>query len=653
MSWPWSELGLPGPAGLPEIRRAYARRLKQAHPEEDPEGFQRLHAAYREAARRARANTQPVPEQPPEKAPDTPEPAPGEGGAWDYDELLKSRKSPEKAPGTPPEKAEEWDYDELLKGRKSPEKAPGTPPEKAEEWDYDELLKGRKSPKKAPEKTPEKTEEWNYDELLEEEEPPEPAPREPDWDFERLFAEGDAEADALRRRKLEELREKNRARYAKAEQEQRRRAAEEEESWRAVMAASHALELLYEAPLPLWRSFLNSSVFQDVRSNIDFVFVLEDFLEQHPDLPPNVRMSLFSAYEAYNGSKYPMYNRLYRLLNVSPRDKRRIARQKSAWRARWHGFPLWRKACGVGALALLAVCVLILSLPNSYAPPPEEPEVPWAEQAPQWLEADYGEAFSPGSSERLFSPVSDPELCFWAVRNSKRSAGWPGYLTNYPYVRIWQAMEAFAGARELPLELGRYSWKQGDAPMAYLIGLPLLGAEEDISALGEEIARLAGLPWHQRSAAERPTQQGIGEVGYHVYLCHKGLAFYDAYCPKNFDAEEALSRYAQAGPAFCRYILEHSGLAEKHLGDFVLLDQGLAALGENTFFLVSGADKETGEVRAQYLLASGGGMLFCLPGDGLETVSSVEDLYRGVSSHVELEDVGLVLVWDQLERWEG
>ena len=189
--------------------------------------------------------------------------------------------------------------------------------------------------------------------------------------------------------------------------------------------------------------------------------------------------------------------------------------------------------------------------------------------------------------------------------------------------------------------------------MAYLIDLPLLGAEEDISALGEEIARLAGLPWHQRSAAERPTQQGIGEVGYHVYLCHKGLAFYDAYCPKNFDAEEALSRYAQAGPAFCRYILEHSGLAEKHLGDFVLLDQGLAALGENTFFLVSGADKETGEVRAQYLLASGGGMLFCLPGDGLETVSSVEDLYRGVSSHVELEDVGLVLVWDQLERWKG
>ena len=54
MSWPWSELGLPGPAELSEIRRAYAQRLKTTHPEEDPEGFQRLHAAYQEASRYAR-----------------------------------------------------------------------------------------------------------------------------------------------------------------------------------------------------------------------------------------------------------------------------------------------------------------------------------------------------------------------------------------------------------------------------------------------------------------------------------------------------------------------------------------------------------------------------------------------------------------------
>ena len=45
MSWPWSQLGLPGPSGLSEVRHAYAEKLKITHPEEDPEGFQRLHSA--------------------------------------------------------------------------------------------------------------------------------------------------------------------------------------------------------------------------------------------------------------------------------------------------------------------------------------------------------------------------------------------------------------------------------------------------------------------------------------------------------------------------------------------------------------------------------------------------------------------------------
>ena len=75
MSWPWNELGLPGPAGLPDIRSAYARRLKTTHPEEDPEGFQRLHAAYQEASRRARRarSAQTGPEDPPADRPAPPE----------------------------------------------------------------------------------------------------------------------------------------------------------------------------------------------------------------------------------------------------------------------------------------------------------------------------------------------------------------------------------------------------------------------------------------------------------------------------------------------------------------------------------------------------------------------------------------------------
>ena len=55
MSWPWSQLGLSGPSDLPEIRHAYAEKLKTPHPEEDPEGFQRLHTAYQQARKLAKA----------------------------------------------------------------------------------------------------------------------------------------------------------------------------------------------------------------------------------------------------------------------------------------------------------------------------------------------------------------------------------------------------------------------------------------------------------------------------------------------------------------------------------------------------------------------------------------------------------------------
>lgn len=45
----WDELDLDPTGDTREVRRAYARRLRQVHPEDDPEGFQRLRAAYEQA----------------------------------------------------------------------------------------------------------------------------------------------------------------------------------------------------------------------------------------------------------------------------------------------------------------------------------------------------------------------------------------------------------------------------------------------------------------------------------------------------------------------------------------------------------------------------------------------------------------------------
>ena len=53
MSWPWSQLGLPGPSELSEVRHAYAEKLKTTHPEEDPEGFLARYSDRVDGARRA------------------------------------------------------------------------------------------------------------------------------------------------------------------------------------------------------------------------------------------------------------------------------------------------------------------------------------------------------------------------------------------------------------------------------------------------------------------------------------------------------------------------------------------------------------------------------------------------------------------------
>lgn len=607
MSWPWNELGLPGPAGLPDIRSAYAQKLKTAHPEEDPEGFQRLHAAYQEASRRARRarSAQTGPEDPPADRPAPPE-----------------RR--QEAPG--------WNYDELLEDQEAPNHSPQKPEPQEPEWNYDELLKGEDAPPQEKEAAPE-------------------------WDFERLFAEGEEEAQEARRRRLEDLRHKNWARYAP--QARQRRELDGEDAWPAVLAAVRTLELLErrDAPPAQWRRFLDSPVFLSVRADMDFVFLLEDFLSQRPDLSPEIRRAVFDAYELQNASRYPAYKPLYRLLGVKRADTRRAARAKSSWRNAWRGYPLWRKTVVAVCFTILALFFSIglgVNLRSAQAERAARRAAErWTQTAPQWLEEDFGEPFIHAASQDIFAPAADPDLYFRASPYGERSEDWPGYQTSYPGILVKRALENFAEERELDLELAAYSRETGDAPGAYLLNLPLLGAEEDVSALGELLEELSRQEWHQvplnnpRDESEYRVRE---PVKYTVFLCHRGLAFYEAPSDEGFDTEEAQSLYAQAGPALCRWILEQSGLADRHLGEgtYVLQDREAVEIGEGTFFQVHGVDKDSGEIRVQYLLASGGGALFCVPREKMDGVRSVIDLYRGTPRTLELDKLGLVMVTDQV-----
>lgn len=174
-----------------------------------------------------------------------------------------------------------------------------------------------------------------------------------------------------------------------------------------------------------------------------------------------------------------------------------------------------------------------------------------------------------------------------------------------------------------------------------------------MAALGALLEDLSRQEWYQvppidpRSEAEYRTRE---PVQYTVYLCHRGLAFYEAASAQGFDTEEALALYAQAGPAFCRWILENSGLADRHLGAgrYVLQDREPLELGDGVFFQVGGVDKDSGEARVRYLLASGGGSLFCIPEERMAEIRAVTDLYRGAPRAVELDKLGLIMVTDQM-----
>lgn len=55
----WQTLGIDKTTDLAAIKRAYASKLKTTKPDEDPEGFKYLHAAYKQAVQNAKHNARP------------------------------------------------------------------------------------------------------------------------------------------------------------------------------------------------------------------------------------------------------------------------------------------------------------------------------------------------------------------------------------------------------------------------------------------------------------------------------------------------------------------------------------------------------------------------------------------------------------------
>ncbi|MBR4544821.1 MAG: hypothetical protein IKO14_02415 [Oscillibacter sp.] len=531
-NWPWEELGLPGYAELPVIRRAYAERLKETRPDENPEGFQRLHSAYQAACRLARRR--------------------------------------------------------------------GTETEHVAE-------SGGSNPNEDGEKL-----------INKEEDTPEPEPMR-EWDFERLFAEGAVEERARRFQKLWALRRKNQFRYDTWRPTPSRDPAEAALVWVSVVRALSLAEELVSsgAEAPLWNLFCKSELFLYVRNQPDFVFALEDFLRECPDVPEICCQTLFRAYGFEVRPAGREYRPLYQLL------EERIPNATTKKQPRP---PFDRMRIRLLFMSLLVLAALMANILVDSA----VLEGHRREWVRDWMSEDFGcelvQAVDRGWGKAFV--LLDSRTGFYCLARWDGSRdvqqGKRGYVTNYSEVRMSRKIAGFAARRNCAIFPERDAGDLAAAAEnwgADYLRFPLVGAGEEISALGDLLSAVKAEAWYRALPPE-----------YVLYLCWNDWSFY-AYDTRtdDFDAT-ALRRYYERffGSDLCRIALEETGIAAADMGEAFSLfpESGSVKLENRDFFHVVGVEKKHFKPRYHYFLSDDGTELFCVPTGGKVSGLTLRELYR-------------------------
>lgn len=529
MSWPWSELGLDGPSSLEEVRRAYAQRVKEVHPEEDPEGFQRLHTAYqqaRQAARRAKRHGQAAPDgagQPEPQRPASPEPETDSGPGLDIAALLQEE------------------------GEKS---APEEPKQRAPQLDFDALLKEE-----------------------EPQEEPRPRARRESWDFQHIFREEDA-------------------RRAQGQ------SGGEENRW--LDRALELVELLLEEERPLqdWERFLISPVFFRVKWDARFMEALADAFVVEPVKDPRIRKAVCGSYGLESGRVPQELKGFYQA--VSGQTEQPASKEKKRFRKR---HPLLFFLAVVVVLSMLVRTVIALGV-YLY----ELPDRQMVARLCQYIEEDYGypvESQYAGhlTSPKLFYlPVQQMSFTAWPEGERDPAQGRLGYETDLANRMLTQELEAFAetwrGSCTLTMTDSQGNGLSvGEMPAIYTFSTSLLGGEEVLTALGEEMERLAQESWYTLWSPSFQLQMEAWGMPYFTYTASDGP----------FPEEEILSYYQEELPVeIVTYLVEGCELRALDFGDraYHMENLGTITLQKDDYVLLGGVEESTGETTRMYLYNS-------------------------------------------------
>lgn len=663
MSWPWSQLGLPGPSELSEVRHAYAEKLKVTHPEEDPEGFQRLHSAYQLASRMARQKKRQAEVPPPEpEGPSRPAPQP------------------------PQSQEQDFDFDELLQDGQEPLRRP---PKEDKDFDFDELLREADTPPRPPEE-------------------------EQDFDFERLFAEGEAERAEARRRRGEERRraeaqaqawrrERQKAKewtqkreyWQRQEQqntydrERQDRFRQEQNRWENTETILHNIEMMYSAraEAEVWQKFFTGPLFQQTKGSLDLIFGLEDFVSTR-SLSQEVRLALFLAYGFDKGVARPELRPLYQMLLPAWRAARSEKNRERnlailgiilGVAAPFILVPLldmglipalfislgvvwiiWvvRKAIKTGNLErrargqnvskkqerrtiiLGAVCVVALIAAMSWMRsrpgldikkllPTKDPR----EQVCRYIEQDFGieveslyKQYPLEDNSNIFHLASDTSKSFLAGPDGERDGANTGYTTNLPEMMLFWKLKEFARAHGMsPVNALDQGLGREQVSGTFLITLPDEDGEEIIQDLGALLEEIYEEKWYKALSpkCELILCSREMEEGYLILIrVHPATEVYSvSQILGLYEDGFAHSYYAQ--------IIRELGLDWDFIREegerYTLTNEGMAPMRGNECYKLFGLD-ENGAVAMEYYVYPKLRNIYCFPGNFWETGNSEEQI---------------------------
>ena len=428
-----------------------------------------------------------------------------------------------------------------------------------------------------------------------------------EWDFERLFMEGEAEERGRRFQKLQRLRRENQFRYDAWEPLPTETALD----WLALAHALSLTETLAEsgADGSVWNLFCQNALFLRVKRRPDFVFSLEALLKESPEIPESACETLFRAYEFDAPPVGERYRPLYELL------KARIPKAsltRPAKRGLWRSLPF--------ALALILI-VAALNLCADFV----AAEDARARQVREWLREDFGRDFIRVEQWRPWAPLAfldtETALRFHAAWDGPRDTaqGKRGYAADYAQARMSREITAFADQWHYAI-VPRYESRNADWRLSYL-QIPLTGAGEGIAALGNLLSAMKTADWHK----EYPPD-------FRLYIGWQSWSFYEYDAQTGeFDAPALRDYYERFfGADLCRIALRATGTARTDMGNSFLLlpETGTAQVENRNFFQVEGLENPGGRTLYHYLLSADGAELFCVPGRRKVSELTLRELRR-------------------------